>query len=186
LPDISIIAMQPNAKQNTSQHGLTKTDGMTTTQFPIVQTKNQAISIRSLMFQGQSKMVWKRILTNGDDEIEDTENLTPWDIQEKYQGYRLVNIQEEIHTDMTEEEKAIVFHYSQPADYKTIHSHLLRLAVHKRMTGNDKEKELILREYINRLKGVTELQIFDAVEWFIDNDDSDFFPNLAKIKSKIL
>jgi hypothetical protein len=138
------------------------------------------------MLQGQSKMVWKRILTNGDDEIEDTENLTPWDIQEKYQGYRLVNVQEEIHTDMTEEEKAIVFHYSQPADYKTIYSHLLRLAVHKRMTGNDKEKELILREYINRLKGVTELQIFDAVEWFIDNDDSDFFPNLAKIKSKIL
>lgn len=130
-------------------------------------------------------MTWKRVLTNGEDEIEDTENLTPWDIQEKFAGYRLVNVQEFDKPELSDEENQMVEYYSQPADYKTIHAQLLRLAVHKRIAGGEKEKELVLREYINRLKGATELQVFDVVEWFIENDESDFFPNIAKIKDKI-
>lgn len=124
-------------------------------------------------------------MTNGDDEIEIPESMSRWEIDQQYPEYDLVNRQCLIAPDLTDEERAMVEYYSQPADYKTIQAHLLRLAVHKRMTGGDDEKAITMREYINRLKGVTELNLYDAVEWFIEHDDGDFFPNIAKIKDKV-
>lgn len=54
------------------------------------------------------------------------------------------------------------------------------------MTGDSKHQEYILSDYADRLFGFTELDIFNAVEWFIEEDDeSDFFPKFAKLKGKI-
>lgn len=137
------------------------------------------------MRQGQSKIVWKRILTNGDDEIEIPENMSQWEIQKQYPKHTLVNRQCVVFPELTNEQRSLIDYYSQPADYKAIQAGLLRLAVHKRMTGDDNEKAIRLREYINRLKGVTELQLFDVVEWFIENDKGDFFPNISVLKEKL-
>lgn len=110
---------------------------------------------------------------------------TPLEIWKKYPECKVVYVKEKIPTDIDEESKQLVEHYTQPATFDVIYSHLLRLAAEKKIVGDQNQINYILTDRVNRLKGASELQVFNAVEWFIENDESNFFPNTAVLKKKV-
>jgi|GEM_PF-6092922 len=57
--------------------------------------------------------------------------------------------------------------------------------MHKHLTGDEKQVRYLLDDIVNRLEGATELQIWYAVEHFINRDDSEFFPVFAKLRKAI-
>jgi hypothetical protein len=74
-----------------------------------------------------------------------------------------------------------------PCHHETISAHLLRLAAHRHVKGDDTQLGFLIADYAKRLvsEKVTELQLFNACEHFIENDDNDFFPSFAKLKKQL-
>lgn len=66
-------------------------------------------------------------------------------------------------------------------------AHLKRLSMHRHLKGDDDQKAFLLADYTRRLCAhhATELQVFDAVEHFIENDGNDFFPTYAKLHKEV-
>ncbi len=87
----------------------------------------------------------------------------------------------------TPQEREMMQFYGKPAHGETILAHLTRLTMHKHLKGDDTQKAFLLSDYSKRLheKSATELQIFDAVEHFIENDSGEFFPTYAKLSRHI-
>lgn len=85
--------------------------------------------------------------------------------------------------------------FSSPASKETIKAHLERVAVIKPIKGTNKgssadgdaQTAFLLFDYVERLleARVTEVDLFIALEWFIENDDNDFFPSYAKLKKRL-
>tara|TARA_R100001086_G_C11773039_1_gene241409 strand:- start:211 stop:543 length:333 start_codon:yes stop_codon:yes gene_type:complete len=85
---------------------------------------------------------------------------------------------------MTEKEKETAIWYSQPASAETILRYLKELAMHKRISGGEEERRFVIKDMVKRLNGVTEPMIFYAVNWFIENDDGDWFPQVSVLRKK--
>lgn len=56
--------------------------------------------------------------------------------------------------------------------------------MHKHLKGDENHQAYLLADYSQRLSGATELEVFNAVEWFIENDTSEFFPVFSKLKQQ--
>ena len=85
--------------------------------------------------------------------------------------------------------------YEQPASDACIMAHLARTAIRLPLKGVNRDSpELgnrqaieILKDYTQRLmaKKVTEVDLVIALEWFVENGKSDFFPTYAKLNAKL-
>lgn len=87
---------------------------------------------------------------------------------------------------LTKQERAMAEHYKRPASKAVILHHVLRLAAHKHIKGDQRQVDFLLDDIVNRLQGATELQIFHAIEFFINENESDFFPQIASLRQKVL
>lgn len=84
--------------------------------------------------------------------------------------------------DLTQDEIALTKHYIRPCSLERILDHLDRLAMHKRMDGNDHNRTAyLLADYAKRLYGITEVEIMTVCEKFIEKDTRAFFPQYAEI-----
>lgn len=85
--------------------------------------------------------------------------------------------------------------FSAPAGKETILAHLVRLAAIKPVEGTDKKSDPLgdpnasfkIYDYLSRLLElkVTEVDLFIALDYFIEEDTSDFFPSYAKLKKRL-
>lgn len=85
--------------------------------------------------------------------------------------------------------------WEQPASDATILAHLTRVAMHLPVKGiskdspdmNNRHSIEILKDYTQRLlaKKVTEVDLVIALDWFIENGKSEFFPSFAKLNAKL-
>ncbi len=62
--------------------------------------------------------------------------------------------------------------------------------MHKTLEGDVSQKGFLLNDYVERLFGATEIQIFEAVEHFIDKDHRHEsritkFPQFIELKDKV-
>lgn len=138
------------------------------------------------MRQGRPRIVTKATLQNKDGEIVLSGELPPpYKIDLEYPDCRIVYVQEMQEPELDKETIDMINYYDSPASFNVIHNHLIRLAAEKKIIGSEKEIEYVLKDRVNRLKGATEIQVFNAVEWFIEYYESDFFPNTAKLKKKV-
>lgn len=97
--------------------------------------------------------------------------LGEWTRNEQGKMYRPIT-----YPTLTDEQKAFVEYYSKPAPDDVIKFQLLRMATELRLTDSDALSKYRIEDYIMRLRGKTELQLFDMAEWFIANHKNDFFP----------
>ena len=86
---------------------------------------------------------------------------------------------------LTQEQMELVRYHRRPANPNTIQKLLVKLAMHKHLKGGEDQQAYLLADYTSRLRGATELDVFNAVEWFIENDESGFFPAFARLKEKV-
>lgn len=126
-----------------------------------------------------------RIRNKKGDVVYEGGSLSRLKIEDLYHNCYVSYIEEKLESTLSDKEKELVKYYSQPASYSVIQAQLLRLAANKVLKGDYQEKEFRLKQDINKLKGYSELDIFNMVEWFIENDTSDFYPNFAKMNEKI-
>lgn len=86
----------------------------------------------------------------------------------------------------TQPSPAAEFH-TRPAHKETIMFHLQRLSMHRHLKGDKDQGVFLLADYTRRLCAhqATELQVFDAVEHFIENDTNGFFPTYAKLHKEV-
>lgn len=90
---------------------------------------------------------------------------------------------------MTRKEVKIIAYCRRPTGVDRVRHHLTRLAMHKRMDGNDPERTAyLIGDHTQRfLRGeVTEVEMAIMVEHFIENDTSAFFPQYAEMKKFII
>lgn len=84
--------------------------------------------------------------------------------------------------DLTPEEMQIAEHYIRPCSADRIIDHLDRLAMHKRMDGNDQNRTAyLLADYAQRFDGITEVEIMTVCEKYITNDTNPFFPQYSEM-----
>lgn len=194
-------------------HGLTMTDGQTSTSKVVnVTTLKQAIWINSKLQAekpaNSSTAEWRQIvmLLGTETIISDlprSSQLSPLEIIQKWPGQRTQTLMKrEINkTSMmtmageTNEDARFRIAFGSPASKDTIIAHLMRLAALKPIKGTNKisaddgdvQTSFIVLDYTARLleDKVREVDLFIALEHFIEDDDSDFFPSYAKIKKRI-
>ncbi|WP_460640185.1 hypothetical protein [Larkinella harenae] len=87
--------------------------------------------------------------------------------------------------DLTDNERTLVANALLPASRQLIITLLARLAVHKRMEQDRGKQEMLFKDYSELLYGFPEYALALAVFDMIENDQSDWFPNLAKLREKI-
>lgn len=85
--------------------------------------------------------------------------------------------------------------FGSPASKETILAHLLRVSAIKPIKGTNKtssaegdtQTAFLLDDYTTRLLNakVTEVDLFIALDHFIENDDNEFFPSYAKLKKRL-
>jgi hypothetical protein len=85
--------------------------------------------------------------------------------------------------------------FSSPASKETILAHLIRVTAFKPIKGTNKDSSesgdtqtaFLLNDYASRLldEKITEVDLFIALEYFIENDTDDFFPSYAKLKKRL-
>lgn len=85
--------------------------------------------------------------------------------------------------------------FSSPASKETILSHLVRVSAIKPIKGTNKgssddgdtQTAFLLDDYTTRLHDVrvTEVDLFMALDHFVENDDNEFFPSYAKLKKAL-
>ena len=90
-------------------------------------------------------------------------------------------------TEISEHDREIIRFYSAPAHHETIAAHLIRLSTHRHVKGDEMQKGFLISDYTKRLfmDKVTELDLFEACEHFIESDTSEFFPSYSKLKKRI-
>lgn len=88
---------------------------------------------------------------------------------------------------MTNEERETVRFYTTPCHHETIALYLTKLATHRHVKGDDTQRGFLIADYTKRLTAerITELQIFNACDFFIENANDDFFPSYAKLKKQL-
>lgn len=66
--------------------------------------------------------------------------------------------------------------------------HLKKLAIRKRISGSEEQIQYILRDDAARLAaaGVCEYNLFLAIDWFIEHDESDWYPQYSNLRKKCL
>lgn len=162
LKDTRITAEQQDRKTLTVSDGLETGDTRSLTQYQpkgmANLTKDRAIQVRCLLRRSEPGSNYEYVRKNG--------------ILERMEM-----------PDLTEEEIRIADCYRLPAKSDRILSHLGRLAMHKRMDGNDPDRNTyLLADYADRLDGVTEVEIIAMVEHWIENETGAFFPQYAEMK----
>lgn len=135
--------------------------------------------------RSKPKVKMERILKRGENFVRHVDDLTLWDIEQKYPDCCVVAVQTIETQTFSDEDQAIINYYSLPADKKTIKAYLIKLSGHKKITGDDNQIKFTLNEAMKVCKGATELQIYNAYYYFAFEDESDFFPNIAKLKNKV-
>lgn len=104
-------------------------------------------------------------------------------------GFPIRSIREVItwhQSDMTEKQIQQVVSCSQSTHPDVIRYNLLRLFLEKRLTGDENQQAHIIKNYISRLSGITELEVFEMVENFIENYKGDFAPKFSHFKSWLI
>lgn len=88
---------------------------------------------------------------------------------------------------MSEKDKETIRFYTAPCHHETVCAHLMRLAAHRHVKGDDTHLGYLIADYSSRLviDRVTEIQLFNACEHFIEDDGNDFFPSYAKLKKRL-
>ena len=84
---------------------------------------------------------------------------------------------------LTQNEQRQLTECLKPAHEDVINANLVRLYFEKRLTGDKNQQAYTLRDYVRRLKGITELEVFEMAEHFIENHDSDFAPKFSSMKA---
>lgn len=109
------------------------------------------------------------------------------DIEAMYPGCRIGNVitTETVYPNLSDEEQHWVQFYSRPCHPDTIHEYLLRLAMEKTISGDDTRIAYKLADYVQRLTGATELQMYLAVEHFIEDVKGDWFPTINRLKKRV-
>jgi len=89
--------------------------------------------------------------------------------------------------ELSAEDQAEVDFHQRAAHSDVILLHLNRLALHKHLKGGDNQRAFLLKDYTERLDGITELDLFEMVEYFlmkeIKKEADNFFPQLGEVLS---
>lgn len=80
---------------------------------------------------------------------------------------------------------AILVSALRPSPVNGCVAHLTRLALHKRLGSTPEDRTLLLNDYGENLRNYPEFAIYLACRWFWENDDSDFAPNLGKLRAVV-
>ena len=92
-----------------------------------------------------------------------------------------------IANDLTTEDRETVRFYTAPCHHETVAIYLTKLATHRHVKGDDTQRGYLIADYTKRLTAerVTELQMFNACDYFIEDDSNEFFPSYAKLKKQL-
>lgn len=193
----------PVATQREPQHGSTTTDGQSTTPASLhginIKTKAQAIAIRSELQASErsqnSKVNWwvkvhrkQRNSWRLGEVLHECwkEDLPcPMHLERDYAPYAVV--MHRVEQPDTGPAHTSVDEFRKPAYLATIMAHLMRMSAHKHIKGDEKQKAFLLKDYAQRLfeMKVLEVDLFLACDYFISEDDSEFFPSFAKLKKSL-
>lgn len=96
---------------------------------------------------------------------------------------------------LTENERSLAQYHLRAAHEDTILAHLTRLSAHKPIKGTNAatpeegsaQTAFLLDDFTSRLLDldVTELQLYFAIDKFINDSSSEFFPTYAKLKKAL-
>ncbi len=84
---------------------------------------------------------------------------------------------------ITPEQQALLSEVSRPCGQEVVLAHLMRLAAHKKVTGEAWQMEIVANDYADYMaeKEPKEYEVYDAIDWFITKDKSPFLPPVSRI-----
>lgn len=106
------------------------------------------------------------------------------DIQNKYPKCRTVIARkaETIYPGLSEKEAEIVKYHNTPCHPDTIHQYLIKMAMEKHLKGDAVQQAYRLTNDTERLRGITEIQMYQVMDHFTRICTKEWFPNFATMR----
>lgn len=110
----------------------------------------------------------------------------------KGQRIRISMRKDEQSTEVTQ--RSSIMDFAKPASKETILAHIMRVApllpqkgIGKNSSQEGIEAGYIWSEYVSRILewGTSEVDLVIALDWFVENTTSGFFPTIAELKRKL-